>query len=150
MGYFFSKFFVVLIYSICFMLINAFASVLFSVIPNYVSFDWGSIMFLLERCIEIAVLAAFAVLPILAVSASQKGYLFPVGVTLVYVFAGFLITPVNSFLHPLSCILVIIARNWAISDLALPQAHIPLAFASICIWSILSVLLANIKLGKRK
>ena len=150
MGYFFSKFFVVLIYSICFMLINAFASVLFSVIPNYVSFDWGSIMFLLERCIEIAVLAAFAVLPILAVSASQKGYLFPVGVTLVYVFAGFLITPVNSFLHPLSCILVIIARNWAISDLALPQAHILLALASICIWSILSVLLANIKLGKRK
>ena len=107
-------------------------------------------MFLLERCIEIAVLAAFAVLPILAVSASQKGYLFPVGVTLVYVFAGFLITPVNSFLHPLSCILVIIARNWAISDLALPQAHIPLALASICIWSILSVLLANIKLGKIK
>ena len=49
MGYFFSKFFVVLIYSVCFMLITAFASVLFSVIPNYVVFEWSSVLFLLER-----------------------------------------------------------------------------------------------------
>ena len=38
MGLLFSKFFVVLIYGICFMLLNVFASVLFSVLPHYVAF----------------------------------------------------------------------------------------------------------------
>lgn len=150
MGYFFSKFFVVLIYSICFMLITAFASVLFSVIPNYVVFEWSSILFLLERCLEIAILTSLAILPILAISASQKGYIFPICITLIYVFAGFLITPINSCLHPISCISVIVARNGAISGLTLPQTSIPIALLSICIWGIASVLLANIKLSKRK
>lgn len=150
MGYFFSKFFVVLIYSICFMLITAFVSVLFSVIPNYVVFEWSSILFLLERCLEIAILTSLAILPILAISASQKGYIFPICITLIYVFAGFLITPINSCLHPLSCISVIVARNGAISGLTLPQTSIPIALLSICIWGIASVLLANIKLSKRK
>ncbi len=150
MGYFFSKFIVVLIYSICFMLITALASVLFSVIPDYVTFEWSSIVFLLERCLEIAILTALATLPILAISASQKGYILPVCVTLIYVFAGFLITPVNSCLHPLSCISVIVSRNGAISGLTLPQVNIPLALISICVWGIMSILLAKIKLSKRK
>ena len=150
MGYFFSKFFVVLIYSIGFMLINALASVLFSVIPNYVSFGWGSIAFLLERSLEIAVLTALAVLPILAVSALQKGYILPIFITLIYVVSGLLITPVNSCLHPLSCISVIIARNGAISELTLPQNSVPLALVSIGLWVAASILLVNIKLGKRK
>ena len=38
-GYFFSKFFVVLIYSVCFMLITAIASVMFSVLSGYVVFE---------------------------------------------------------------------------------------------------------------
>lgn len=150
MGYFFSKFCVVLIYSICFMLITAIASVLFSVVPNYVAFEWSSILFLLERCLEIAVMTAFAALPILAISVSQKGYIFPVCMTLIYVFAGFLITPVNSNLHPLSCISVIIARNGAISGLTFQQNSIWLALLSICVWSIASVLLADFKLSTRR
>ena len=40
MGYFFSKFIVVLIYSIVFMLISAVATVLFSVLPGFVAFEW--------------------------------------------------------------------------------------------------------------
>lgn len=60
-GYFFGKFFMVFLYSLCFMMINAAASVLFSVIPNYVAFDWRSIAFLVERCLEIAGLTAFAI-----------------------------------------------------------------------------------------
>lgn len=150
MGYFFSKFCVVLIYSICFMLITALASVLFSVIPNYVAFEWSSILFLLGRCLEIAVLTALASLPILAISTSQKEYIFPICMTLIYVFAGFLITPINSYLHPLSCISVIVARNGAISGLTIQQQSVSLALLSICVWSISSVLLANIKLSKRR
>ena len=76
-GYFFSKFFIVFLYSLCFMIINAAASVLFSVIPNYVAFEWNSIAFLVERCLEIAGLTAFAALPVLAVTVSQKDIFFP-------------------------------------------------------------------------
>lgn len=89
-------------------------------------------------------------LPILAISSSQKGYIFPLCITLIYVFAGFLITPINSCLHPLSCISVIIARNEAILGLSLPQNNVPLAILSICVWGIASTLLAKIKLSTRK
>lgn len=150
MGYFLSKFCVVLIYSICFMLITALASVLFSVIPNYVVFEWDSILFLLQRALEIAVLAALAVLPVLAVSASQKGYIFPLCITLIYVFTGFLLTPINSFLHPISCVSVIAARNGAIPGLTSPQTNVPLAILNICVWGMVSVLFVNIKLSRRK
>lgn len=150
MKYLFSKFFVVFIYSLCFMLITAIASVLFSVLPGYVTFEWNSILFLLAKCLEIAVLTAFAVLPLLTVSAVQKGYILPVVVTLIYTFAGFLITPVNSYIHPLSCISVILARNGDIPGITLSQVSVPLAFLSICIWSICAVGLAKITLSKRK
>lgn len=150
MGLLFSKFFVVLIYGICFMLLNVFASVLFSVLPHYVAFDWGDILRLLERSIEIAVLTAVAILPVFALSASQKGYIFPVCVTLIYVFAGVFITPVNSCIHPLSCVFVIIARNGTLSGFTLPQTNVSIALISLCIWGIASVLFANIKLSKRK
>lgn len=102
MGYFFSKFIVVLIYSIVFMLISAVATVLFSVLPGFVAFEWQSVGFLAERCLEIGVLTAFAVMPILALAASKKGYIFPVCMTLLYVFLGFFIT-VNQYV-PHSCV----------------------------------------------
>lgn len=86
LAYLFSKFFVVLLYSVVFMLITAAASILFSVLPGYVEFEWGSVLYLLERCIEIGVLTAFAMLPVLAITASRKGYVLPVCVTLVYAF----------------------------------------------------------------
>lgn len=71
------------------MLISAAASVLFSVLPGFVAFDLQSVLFVTERCLEIAVLTAFAVLPILAVAASQKGYIFPVCMLLLYVSSAF-------------------------------------------------------------
>lgn len=151
MGYFFSKFFVVLIYSICFMLITAFASVLFSVLPGYVAFEWGSVLFLLKKCLEIGVITAFAMLPILAIAASQKGYILPVCITLVYAFLGFFLISVNMYLHPLSSMSVIIMRNGDIPGLVFTQAiNVPLAFLCIFVWDIVAVLFANISLGRRK
>ncbi|WP_312281063.1 ABC transporter permease [Oscillibacter sp.] len=151
MGYFFSKLFIVLLYSVCFMLLTAAASVLFSVLPGYVAFEWGSVLFLLEKCLEIGVLTAFSMLPILAVAASQKGYILSVCITLIYSFLGFFIIPVNMYLHPLSSLSVIIARNGDIPGLAFTQAiNVPMAFFCICVWDIAAVLLANITLGRRK
>lgn len=149
-GYFFSKFLIVFFYSLCFMMINVAASVLFSLISNYVAFDWNSIAFLVERCLEIAGLTAVAILPVLAVTVSQKGYILPVCITLIYIFAGFFITPVNAYLHPISCISVIISRGGAIPGLALLEPNPILALFSMCVWGIVSVILAVITLGKRR
>lgn len=151
MGYFFSKFFVVLVYSICFMLITAIASVIFSVLSGYVVFEWRSVLFLLKKCLEIAFITAFAMLPILAIAASQKGYILPVCVTLIYIFLGFFIMSVNMYLHPLSSMSVLIARNGEIPGILLTQAiNVPLALLCICVWDIMSVILANMTLDKRK
>ena len=151
MGYFFSKFIVVLVYSIVFMLISMVATVLFSVLPGFVTFEWQSIGFLAERCLEIGVLTAFAVMPILAIAASKKGYIFPVCMTLLYVFLGFFITSISMYLHPVSSISVIIARSGNIQGLAFAQnINVPLALFCIFIWDALSVLFAAFSLRKRK
>lgn len=150
MGYFFSKFFVVLIYSICFMLLTAVASVMFSVFPGYVAFEWGSILFLLKKCLEIGFLTAFAMLPILAIAASQKGYILPACITLVYTFLGFMIMTVNMYIHPLSSMAVIINRNGDIPGITFTQKiNVILALFCICVWGIAAVLVANISLKKR-
>lgn len=82
MAYFFSKFAVVLVYSICFMLVTATASILTGVLSGYIPFDSESVLYLLRKCMEISLLTAFAVLPVLAVAAAQKGYILPVCLTL--------------------------------------------------------------------
>ena len=147
--YLFSKFFVVLFYSVGFMMITALASVLFSVLPGYVAFDWGSVLYLLERCFEIGVLTAFAMLPILAIASSRKGYILPVCVTLVYAFCGFIFMSLNMYMLPLTSMAVIVMRNKDIPGIVFPQAiNIPLAFLCICIWDIAAVLFAKITLKR--
>lgn len=151
LGYFFSKFFVVLVYAICFMLITAMVTVLFSVLPGYVVFEWGSIFFLLKKCLEIAVFTAFAMLPVLAIATYQKGYILSVCITLIYAFAAFFITPVNMYLHPLSSVSVIISRNGDIPGLTLPQTvNVPMALLCIFVWSMVSVVFATVVLNRRK
>lgn len=149
MGYFFSKFVVVLVYSILFMLITAVASVAAGVLPRYIVFEWSSVLYLLKKCMEISVLTALAVLPVLAVAAAQQGYILPVCVTLVYTFLGFILLMVNMYLHPLSSMTAIVMRD--IPGIVLTQElNIPAAFLCIGVWAIASALLANIALGKRK
>ena len=75
-SYFLGKFFIVLLYSLCFMLLTAIATFGFGISSGCISFQWNSFFFLLEKSMELAVLAAFAILPILAVSGLQKGYMF--------------------------------------------------------------------------
>lgn len=150
MGYFFSKFFIVLIYSICFMLITAVASILFSVLPKIAIFEWTSVLSLFQKCLEIGVLTAFSMLPILAITTSQKGYILPICITLVYAFLSFAIMPLNMYLHPLSSISVIIMRNKDIPGLIYTQAiNIPLALFCIFLWDIIAILLTSISLKKR-
>lgn len=148
-GYFFSKFVIVLFFSICFMLLTAAASILFGVLFGYISFEWNSVGYLFKKCMEIAILTAFAVLPLLAVAAAAKGYLFPICVTLVYTFLGFILLMVNMYLHPLSSMTAIVMRD--IPGVVLTQApNITAAWSCITVWGAGSVLLAVFALGRRK
>ncbi|WP_250675444.1 ABC transporter permease (plasmid) [Paraclostridium ghonii] len=145
MGYFFSKFFVVLVYSICFMLITFVASVMVSVLSGYLVFEWENVFYLLKKCLAAGFFTAFAMLPILAIASSQKGYILPVCITLVYVFLNFFIMPINMYLHPLSSMGVIVD----IPGMVWKQGiNVPLAFVCICVWDIISVFFANIALKR--
>lgn len=151
MSYFFSKFFVVLIYSVCFMMLTTVGSVMFSILSESVAFDWDSVVFLVIKCLEIGVIAAFVMLPTLAIATTQKGYVLPVSITLVYAFLGFIIMSINMYLHPLSSMAVIVARNGDIPGLAFTQAiNLPMAILCILAWDIVSVILANVALGRTK
>ena len=147
--YFFGKFIIVLSYSICFMLLTAGLSVIFGMLPGYITFEWSSFCYLLKKCMEIAILTAFAIMPLLAVAAAGKSYIFPVCVTLVYTFLGFILLMVNMYLHPLSSMSAIVMGD--IPGVVLAQTlNIPAALICITIWCAGSVALAIFALGKRK
>ncbi len=149
-GYFFSKFFVIMVYSILFMLINAIVSALFSVISGCVAYSLESILYLFERCLEIGLLTSLAMLPILSIAAIAKGYILPICVTLIYAFSGFILMGINEYLHPLTSVAVIIMRNGDVPGVTFTQAiNLPLAFLCICGWGVVSVLFAVISLKKK-
>ncbi len=148
-GYFFSKFIVVLCYSVCFMLLTAAASVFFGMLPGYIILEWNSIRYLLKKCMEIAILTAFAILPLLVAAAVGKGYIFPICATLVYTFLGFILLMVNMYLHPLSSVEAIVARDMP-GVILMQPLNIPAAFLCIGIWCTASALFAVSTLGKGK
>ncbi len=148
-GYIFSKFIVVFSYSICFMLLTAAASVFFGMLSGYIAFEWSSISYMLRKCMEIAILTAFAIMPLLGTAAVGKGYILPICVTLVYTFLGFILLMVNLYLHPLSSVTAIIMRD--IPGVVLTQApDILAAFLCIVIWGTASVLFTVLVLDKGK
>ena len=148
-AYFFSKFAVVLLYSVCFMLITAVASILTGVLPGYIAIDSESVLYLLRKCMEISLLTAFAMLPVLAVAATQKGYILPICLTLVYTFLGFILLMVNMYLHPLSSMTAIVMRD--IPGVVFgQQLNVLVAFLCIGIWAAASVILTNVVLARRK
>ena len=68
----FSKFCMVLVLSVGFMMLTAVVSVLCSVLPGFVPFRLEDMMYLFEKCMEIGILLAFAMLPILALGNSGE------------------------------------------------------------------------------
>ena len=149
MGYFFSKFVIVLVYAICFMLITAVASVLFSVLSGYVIFDWESVSFLLERCLETALLAALAILPILAAAASQKGYLACLYFIGLYIFWLFYHVSqyVSTSLIRYSCDH---SKGWGNTGACIDAGGSrSLSTSCFCVWDVAAVILAKITLRRK-
>lgn len=149
MSFFFSKFIIVLIYSLCFMVLTAFISALAGIVLGIAGFTNDSFSFLLIKCIEIGSLTPFAMIPVLTVAALQKGYILPVCITLVYTFSGFILLMVNMYFHPLSSIMVILLRN--IDGIILKEPiHIGKALLSIGLWDTVFTILAKVILKKEK
>lgn len=150
MSYFFSKFFVVLFYSVVFMMITAIASAAFGVLPGYIGFDGNHILYLFERCLEIGVITAFALLPVLSIATMTKGYILPSCITLIYALLGFFLMNTNIYLHPICSTAAIIMRDSDIPGLAFSQTiNVPFALLCIAAWDIIFILLANIALKKK-
>lgn len=147
-AYLFSKFMVMIVYSVCFMMITAVASILTGVLGGFVDFDRKSVLFLLWKCLAIALLSAFSMLPIFFVAAAQKGYILPACLTPVYIFFGFIFLMGNIYLHPLSSMNAIIVQD--IPGVVMNQpVDIPRAFLCIGVWGLLSFLMAGVALKKR-
>lgn len=147
-SYFVSKALVVLMYSVLFMLITAFASIITGVSAGYTALDLQSVFYLLRKCMEIAVLAAVALLPILAIAAAQKGYILPVCVTVVYTFLGFILLMVQMYVHPLSSMTAIVMHD--VPGVVFKQPlNIPAAFFCIGMWAIASIICTHIAVAHR-
>lgn len=149
MGYFFSKFAVVFMYAICFMLMVAVSSFLVGVISGLIVFTTESFSFLFIKCLESGVITPFAMIPVLAIAASQKGYILPVCVTILYTFLGFILLMVNMYIHPLSGATAILMQN--IKGVTLNEpVSIGKAVLCIGVWAGISTLWAEIMLRKGK
>ena len=147
--YYLAKASVVMAFSIAFMLLTAGASVLTGFFAASLSPSGADIIYLLRKCLEIGGIAPLCMLPILAIAASQRGYILPVCASLVYTFLGFILLMVNMYIHPLSSMTAIVMRD--IPGVVM-QEPIDLLRGFVCIgvWGIASIVWAVITLSKRK
>ena len=88
-------------------------------------------------------------LPILAIAASQRGYILPVCASLVYTFLGFILLMVDMYIHPLSSMTAIVMRD--IPGVVMQEpVDLLRGFVCIGVWGIASIVWAVITLSKRK
>ncbi|MDM5234308.1 ABC transporter permease [Lysinibacillus pakistanensis] len=144
-----SKFCVMWLYSICFMLICASGSIVIGSVSGLIEITNTSVLNLILKCLEIGALLPFGMIPILALATTQKGYILPVSTTIVYVFFGFILLMGNMYLHPLSSVIGILMRN--IEGVVMKDpVQIWKALLSIALWSGTSIALAINVLRKGK
>ena len=122
-GYLFAKWVVVLTVSLAFMML--------------LSWNGEMMAFVLYKGIEAAVLEAVAVIPILALAVSHKGYLLPCCAAIIYAFLGFIVAQTNPYLIPSACAVLCISRD--LPNIIMPCAYQPF-FAVLCFggWAVAS------------
>lgn len=100
---------------------------------------------------EIGILLAFAMLPILALAIVGSGYVMPACMTVVYALAGFFLMPVNMYVHPITSMGAILIRKKDIPGLLVTQEScVGKAVLCIFVWDIISFGLVKYQLSKRK
>lgn len=145
LSFFLSKFLTVMIYALCFMLVSAAASLISGRLFGCITPGLGDVVFLFRKCLEIGFLTTFTIVPVLVAAGMQRGYLLPVGLTIVYTFFGFILLGVNPFLHPISSAMEIVLRDVPGVVLSRPL-NLPAAFFCIGIWCAGSGVLMSIRL----
>ena len=89
--------------------------------------------FILYKGIEAAVLEAVAVIPILALAVSHKGYLLPCCAAIIYAFLGFIVAQTNPYLIPSACAILCISRD--LPNIIMPCAYQPF-FCRTLFWRV--------------
>ena len=102
-GYLFAKWVVVLTVSLAFMMLAVAFTFAFGLAFGFLSWNGEMMAFVLYKGIEAAVLEAVAVIPILALAVSHKGYLLPCCAAIIYAFLGFIVAQTNPYLIPSAC-----------------------------------------------
>ena len=147
--FFLSKFIVLFLFSISFMLLSAILSGLLGTVFGYFNFDWKSTTFLISKSLEIGTVISLAMMPTLAIATVQKGYVLTVCITLLYTFSGFIFLMVNPYLHPLSSAAALVVRN--IPGVTFSQSlNISIAIFCIGLWDLTSFLFSYMILKLRK
>ena len=147
-GYFFSKWVVLLVFSLVFMLLSGVFTLLPGIAFHFVQFRWESAILILRQEVEAGILAAIAILPILALAVSQKGYLLTSCAAILYAFFGFILSSVNPYLLPSASMIFCVSQN--LPNVAFPRAYNPLSiFLCFAIWSVASLFYAYYSLREK-
>lgn len=136
-GYLFAKWVVVLTVSLAFMMLAVAFIFAFGLAFGFLSWNGEMMAFVLYKGIEAAVLEAVAVIPILALAVSHKGYLLPCCAAIIYAFLGFIVAQTNPYLIPSACAILCISRD--LPNIIMPCAYQPF-FAVLCFggWAVAS------------
>ena len=136
-GYLFAKWVVVLTVSLAFMMLAVAFTFAFGLAFGFLSWNGEMMAFVLYKGIEAAVLEAVAVIPILALAVSHKGYLLPCCAAIIYAFLGFIVAQTNPYLIPSACAILCISRD--LPNIIMPCAYQPF-FAVLCFggWAVAS------------
>ena len=136
-GYLFAKWVVVLTVSLAFMMLAVGFTFAFGLAFGFLSWNGEMMAFVLYKGIEAAVLEAVAVIPILALAVSHKGYLLPCCAAIIYAFLGFIVAQTNPYLIPSACAILCISRD--LPNIIMPCAYQPF-FAVLCFggWAVAS------------
>lgn len=136
-GYLFAKWVVVLTVSLAFMMLAVAFTFAFGLAFGFLSWNGEMMAFVLYKGIEAAVLEAVAVIPILALAVSHKGYLLPCCTAIIYAFLGFIVAQTNPYLIPSACAVLCISRD--LPNVVMPCAYQPF-FAVLCFggWAVAS------------
>lgn len=101
----FSKFTILLLFSILFMLLNAVFTVLGALILGYSDITRALILRLFSLCLQTGFLTAFAIFPIVAIVViAKKGYILPTCASLIYSISGLILSSNLVVVHPLSSV----------------------------------------------
>ncbi len=146
---FISKFVLVLLLSLIYMIATFLVSYLAGVCTHLIVPGPDELRFVFVKSIQISLLTATAMIPIQCVAFIFDSYIFPVCATILYVFVGFILLMVNAYIHPISSMTAIWMKD--VPGVTLNQVFsYPASVTCVLVWCVIFICLMNFILNKRK